>query len=80
MTGPSSNAREARVLHALRVLAGDGASEPDPEEASLLDEFRRLRQYGFGRLEVIVVGHQMEGINPTRTKKRKDLGLPTKNA
>ena len=80
MTLPPSDTSTARVLHALRILDGDGIPEIDPEEAILLQEFRELRESGFGRMEVIVVGHQMEGINPTRTKKRKDLGLPPKNA
>lgn len=80
MTGTDLDTRKSRVLHALRILDGDGAPEPDPEEAVLLHEFRQLRQHGFGRLEVIVVDRRIEGINPTRTKKRKDLGLPSKNA
>ncbi|MQY64085.1 MAG: hypothetical protein GH143_07265 [Calditrichaeota bacterium] len=73
-------ARKARVLQALRILSGDGAPETDPEEACLLREFREIRESGFGRLEVIVVDHRIEGINPTRTLKRKNLGLPPKTA
>jgi len=78
LTVSTLEAREARLLQALRILAGDGVPETDPEEESVLREFRKLRISGYGRMEVIIVGHQTEGINPTRTLKRKDLGLPTK--
>lgn len=61
---------KARVLQALL----------DQEEQVVLREFRELRESGFGRLEVIVVENRIEGINPTRTLKRKDLGLPPKTA
>jgi len=80
LTVPTLEARKARVLQALRILAGDGVPETDPEEAIVLREFREIRESGFGRLEVVVVDHQVERVNPTRTKKRKDLGLPPKNA
>jgi len=77
---PSLEVRKARVLHALRILAGDGVPETGPEEEVVLQKFRELRDSGFGRMEVIVVEHRIEGINPTRTFKRKDLGLPPKTA
>jgi len=78
LTVPTLEDRKARVLQALRILAGDGI--PDPEEAIVLREFREIRESGFGRLEVIVVDPQVERINPTSTLKRKDLGLPPKRA
>lgn len=80
MTGPSLDVRKARVLQALRILSGDGVPETDPEEQVVLREFREIRNSGFGRLEVVVVDHQVERVNPTPTKKRKDLGLPPKTA
>jgi len=73
-------ARKARVLQALRVLGGDGVHEVDQEEQAVLGRFRELRESGFGRMEVILVAHQVEGINTTRTMKRRDLGLPARSA
>ncbi|KKL82281.1 hypothetical protein LCGC14_1986300 [marine sediment metagenome] len=72
-------ARKARVLQALRVLSGDGVREVDQEEQAVLGRFRELRESGFGRLEVILLDHQVEGINTTRSMKRRELALPAKN-
>ena len=65
-------ARKARVVQALHILTGEVAIM-DEEERALVGDFRELRDYGWGRMEVIVVDHHMEGINWTKTKKRKDL-------
>jgi len=80
LTVPTLEDRKARVLQALRILSGDGVPDIDQEEQVVLREFREIRESGFGRLEVIVVDHQVERVNPTRTLKRKDLGLPPKTA
>lgn len=71
----SLEARKARVLQALHILTGEVAPIMDEEERAIVGDFRELRDYGWGRMEVIVVGHRMEGINWTKTKKRKDLIL-----
>ncbi len=65
--------RKARVLLALHILIGDRIPPIDEEEGALLGEYRGLREYGYGRMEVVVVAHQMEAINSTRHKKRADL-------
>ncbi len=79
LSAPTFEARKARVLQALRVLSGDGVREVDPEEQAVLCSFRELRETGYGRLEVILHEHQVEGINTTRTRKRRELSLPTRN-
>lgn len=72
----SLEARKARVLQALHILIGEVAPIIDVEERAVVGDFRELRDYGWGRMEVIVVEHHMEGINWTKHKKRKDLIFP----
>jgi len=64
--------RRERVLQALHILAGDGAALTT-EEKAIIKEYRELCSFGYGRMEVVVVAHHLEGINPTRHMKRKDL-------
>ncbi len=66
-------ARKERVLQALHILAGDGVPLTTDEEKVIISEYRELCSFGYGRLEVVVVAHRLEGINPTKHKKRKDL-------
>ena len=80
-------ARQERVLQALRILVGDGAPlTTDAEKAIIMEEkainkeYREVREFGFGRMEVVVVAHRLEGINPTFHKKRKDLISSPQNA
>jgi len=68
-----------RVLLALRLLSGEDIPVLDDEERWLLDEFRELRDWGFGRMDVALVNHQVESINPTKHKKRKDLIICSEN-
>ena len=65
--------RRERVLQALHILAGDRAPLTTDEEKAIIREYRELCSFGFGRMEVVVVAHHLEGINPTWHKKRKDL-------
>lgn len=67
--------RKARVLLALHILIGDRVPPIDGEEKAVLGEYRGLRQHGYGRLEVVVIAHQVETINVTKTLKRKDLQI-----
>lgn len=71
----SQEDREARVLLALHILIGDRVPPIDDEERAVLGEYRGLREHGYGRLEVVIIGHQVETINATKTKKRKDLQI-----
>jgi len=70
--GQEIEARRQRVLQALYVLTG---KEPPltTEERVIIGEFREVCSFGYGRIEVVVVAHRMEGINSTLHKKRKDL-------
>jgi len=65
--------RRERVLQALHILAGDGEALTTDEEKAIIKEYRELCSFGFGRMEVVVVAHHLEGVNPTRHMKRKDL-------
>ena len=65
--------RRERVLQALLILAGDGVPLITEEKRAVLKEFDELCSFGYGRMEVVVVAHQLEGINSTPHKKRKDL-------
>jgi len=65
--------RRGRVLRALRILAGNETPLTTDEEKAIIKEYRELCSFGYGRMEVVVVAHHLEGINPTRHKKRKDL-------
>ena len=83
----SMDARRERVLQALHILVGDGAPLTTDEEKAIIQEekvinrqYREVREFGFGRLEVVVVAHRLEGINPTFHKKRKDLISSPQNA
>ena len=65
--------RRERVLQALHILVGDRSALTTDEEKAIIKEYRELCSFGYGRMEVVVVAHRLEGINPTRHKKRKDL-------
>jgi len=65
--------RKERVLQALHILVGDREPLITDEESAIIGEYRGLRDFGYGRLEVVVVAHRMEGVNATMHKKRKDL-------
>ncbi|KKM83106.1 hypothetical protein LCGC14_1312780 [marine sediment metagenome] len=68
--------RRERVLQALRILA-DGPLITE-EKRAILEQYDELCSFGYGRMEVVVVAHQLEGINPTFHKKRKDLIISPK--
>jgi len=69
--------RRERVLQALHILAGDGAPLTTDEEKAIIKEYRELCSFGYGRMEVVVVAHHLEGVNPTKHMKRKDLLIST---
>ena len=69
----SMEARQERVLLALHILTGDGVPLITEEKRALLKEYDELCSFGYGRMEVVVVDHRLEGINPTFHKKRKNL-------
>ena len=72
---PATGAREATVIDALYLLAGESFPPgTDEEERALLSRFRALRRVGFGRMEVVVVGHHLDTLHYTQTLKRRDLG------
>ena len=60
-------------MQALLILEGTAVLGTDDDERMVLGGLKELRDSGFGRLEVVVVSHRVEGINSTRTLKRKDL-------
>ena len=45
----------------------------DTDEAAILSQFRKLRQHGFGRLEVAVVNGKLDVIYHTKTFKQQDV-------
>jgi len=69
----SMEARRERVLKALHILIGEETPLISEEESSIIDNYRELCGFGFGKMEVIVVAHRLEGVNFTKHKKRKDL-------
>ena len=69
---PSVATRQKRVVQALLILTGAVELGLDEDEREVLADLRGVREAGYGRLEVIVVDHRVEGINPTRTRKRRD--------
>ena len=71
--------RRERVLQALQILAGDGVPLITEEKRAILKEYDELCSFGYGRMEVVVVAHHLEGINPTTHKKRKDLLISSQN-
>ena len=76
----SMEARKERVLQALHILTGEEAPLISDEERVIIKEYRELCSFGYGRMEVVVVAHRLEGINPTFHKKRKDLLASPQNA
>jgi len=69
----STEARRERVLQALHILIGKERPLYNDEESAIIGEYRELCSFGYGRMEVVVVAHRMEGVNSTLHKKRKDL-------
>ena len=72
---PTIEARRERVVQALLILEGTAVLGTDDDERMVLRGLRELRDSGFGRLEVVIVNHRVEGINSTRTLKRKDVAV-----
>ncbi len=77
---PSVETRQKRVVQALLILTGAANLGLDEDEREVLADLRGVREAGYGRLEVIVVDHRVEGINPTHTKKRRDWAKSPKGA
>ncbi len=79
--GASPNSVDAkRAIQALHIiLTGEKAPLITEEERAILKEYRELCAFGYGRMEVVVVAHHLEGINPTKHMKRKDLKISSTN-
>jgi hypothetical protein len=60
---------------ALNILTGSTAIPETDEEGALLDQYRKVRKFGFGKVEVVIVAGRLEGLNLTLHKKRKDLKI-----
>ncbi len=80
MVVAAANQDETIITVALNVLCGKinpdqwrGLSRVDEEEAAILKSYREIRQWGFGRMEVTVLHHQLDTLHKTDTFKRKDL-------
>jgi len=73
----SMEARRERVLQALHILAGVGVPLLTEEKRAILKEYDELCSFGYGRMEVVVIAHHMEGVNWTKHMKRKDLLIST---
>ena len=65
--------QKERALQAFHILTGEEAPLTTDEEKAIIKEYRELCSFGYGRMEVVVVAHHLEGINQTRHMKRKDL-------
>lgn len=48
----------------------------DEEEAAVLKAFDEIRDWGFGRMEVIVVNRELETLIKSQTYKKRDLIKP----
>ncbi len=80
MVTAAPNQDEAIVAIALNVLTGkvnpdqwQGLRRVDEEEAAVLNAYREVRRWGFGRMEVTVLHHQLDTLYAGNTYKRKDL-------
>jgi len=69
----SMEGRKERVLQALDILIGKERPLITEDERAIIGEYRALSSFGFGRMEIIVVAHRMDGVNLTYHKKRRDL-------
>lgn len=69
----SMEGRKKRVLQALNILIGEESPLITEDESAIIGEYRALSSFGFGRMEVVVVAHRMDGVNLTYHKKRRDL-------
>jgi len=74
------NQDEAVVIIALNILTGKinpdqwrGLRRVDPEDEAILDIFKEIRRWGFGKMEVNVLHHQLDTVHEIKTRKRKDL-------
>lgn len=76
----SPNQDEALAVIALNVLTGKidpgqwrGLSKVDEDDEAVLNSFRKIRQWGYGRLEVTVAASRIDTLYESKTFKRKDL-------
>lgn len=80
MVNGAPNQDEAMVIIALNVLTGKinpeqwrGLRRVDQAEEAVLNIFQEIRQWGFGKMEVNVLHHQLDTVHKVQTFKRKDL-------
>jgi len=71
---------EALVAIALNILTGNinpeqwrGLRRVDEDDEAVLNCFREIRQWGFGKVELNVLNHQLDTVHEIKTRKRKDL-------
>lgn len=74
------NQDEAVAIIALNILTGNidpeqwqGLRRVDEEEEAVLNKFNEIRQWGFGRMEINILHHQLDTLHKGETFKRKDL-------
>lgn len=74
------NQDEAVAIIALNILTGKmnpeqwkGLRRVDQDEEAILNIFQEIRQWGFGKMEVNVLHHQLDTVHKVQTFKRKDL-------
>ena len=80
MSASAPNQDEVKVAIALNILCGNikpeqwrGFMKVDEEEAAILTRYRQIRDWGHGRMEVVVLQHQLDTLHATNTYKKKDL-------
>lgn len=80
MVTAAPNQDEAIVAIALNILSGKvnpdqwkGLRRVDEDDAAVLDIFREIREWGYGKLEVNVIAHKLDTVYKSQTFKRKDL-------
>jgi len=71
---------ETLVCIALNILAGNidptkwkGLRVVDEDDQAVLDKLDAIRKWGFGKMEVNVLHHQLDTVHQDLTFKRKDL-------
>lgn len=80
MVNVTPNQDEAVAIIALNILTGNidpkqwrGLRRVDGDDEAVLNVFKEIRQWGFGKMEVNVLHHQLDTVHKVQTFKRKDL-------
>ena len=51
----------------------------DVEEVTVLDQFRKLRRRGSGRIEIVVTKGKLEAVYDLRAVRRRDVAIDVAN-